>query len=264
MLCVVTNEISSDPICAVDTALEWGVTNFEIKRVFDNRLPYVSEDGHQVLESLSGRSDIDIVALSPGLFDRPIGNWLFNWDAGWKLDDSLRLCNKVGAKVLVVFGVKNTGKESFQQVVDHFGSVAKKAQAAGVTVAIEPHKGNWVQTAASGAELFKAVNSNSLGLNYDVSNCRQSGEEPTEGYEHARPWIKHVHLKGSQKKDDGGLKSVVVGQGDLGWPELFGKFKADKVDVAFSVETHVKPLLPSTRACLEAARKMMTEAGLAL
>jgi sugar phosphate isomerase/epimerase len=263
MLCVVTGEISVDPLCAVETALEWGVKNFEIKRVFDNRLPYVSEDGYQVLESISKRSDVNIVALSPGLFDKPIGNWLFDWDAGWKLDDSLRLCNKVGAKVMVVFGIKNSGKESFQQVVDHFGSVAEKAKAAGVVVAIEPHKGNWVETAASGAKLLEAVNSDFLGFNYDVANCRHS-EEPAEGYKHARPWIKHVHLKGSQKKQGGGAKHCVVGDGDLGWPELFKNFKADGIDVGFSVETHIKPRLPNTRACIEATRKMMTEVGLEL
>ncbi len=262
MLCLVTGEISTDPLASAEIASEWGVKNFEIKRIFDKRLPYVSEDGHQLLEAVSRR--FNVVALSPGLFDRPMGNWMFAWDAGWKLDMSLYLCNKVGAKTLVVFGVNRTGNESFQQVVDHFGTVAEKAGAAGVTVAIEPHKGNWVETAASGAELFKAVNSKSLGLNYDVSNCRGAGEEPNQGYDHARPWIKHVHLKGSQKKAGGGFKSTVLGEGDLGWPELFKKFKADGIDVAFSVETHVKPRLESTRACVQAATAMMTEAGLSL
>lgn len=261
MLCLVTGEISSDPISAAEIASEWGVQNFEIKRIFDKRLPYVSEDGYQMLESISRR--FNVAALSPGLFDKQMGNWLWDWDAGWKFDDALRLCNKTGAKVMVVFGVKNTGKESFQQVVDHFGNVAERAKAAGVVVAIEPHRGNYVETAASGAELFKAVNSDFLGFNYDVSNCRGAGEEPTEGYDYARPWVKHVHIKGSMKAD-GKSKSCVACEGNIGWPELFKKFKADGIDVAFSIETHVSPKLKSTRACVENITKLMNELGLEL
>ena len=262
MLCLVTGEISTDPLSAAEIASEWGVQNFEIKRIFDKRLPYVSEDGYQILEAVSKR--FNVVALSPGLFDKPMGNWLWNWDAGWKLDDSLRLCNKVGAGVMVVFGARKTGNESFQQVVDHFGNVAERAQAAGVVVAIEPHKGNYVETAETGAELFKAVNSDFLGFNYDVSNCRGPGEEPGEGYDYAKPWIKHVHIKGSMRGEDGKSMSCVACEGNLGWPELFRKFKADGIDVAFSIETHFKPRLEATRASIENIKKLMTELGLEL
>ncbi len=264
MLSVVTNEISSDTTTAINLAMEWGVCNFEIKRIFDNRLPYLSEDGYQVLQSISSRQDINIVALGPGLFDKPMNNWLFNWDAGWKLDDSLHLCNKVEAGILVVFGINNTGNESFQQVVDHFGMVAAKAQSAGVTVAIEPHHGNWVESAASANRLLSAVNSDFLGFNYDVSNCRQAGEEPDQGYEIARPWIKHVHIKDSLRTANGKFACKRVGQGDINWGNLFGRFSADDVDVAFSVETHVKPLMTSTKACIEAVSKLMQEAKLKL
>jgi sugar phosphate isomerase/epimerase len=238
------------------------VKNFEIKRIFDKRLPFISEDAFQVLEKMGDTHNV--VALSPGLFDRPMGNWLFAWDAGWKLDMALHQCNRVGAKVLVVFGVKKTGKESFQQVVDHFGNVAERAAKAGVTVAVEPHKGNWIETAETGAEIFKAVNSPSFGLNWDVSNCRGPGEEPADGYAHALPWIKHMHLKDGTRKEGGGSKGAPLGEGDIGWADLFKKLAADKVDVAFSIETHVKPGYENTRTSVANAKEMMTAAGLAL
>jgi len=261
MLSIVTDEVSYDPMTAVSLAYEWGIRHFELRRVFLKRVPYIEEEGHQVLEEIRRiYRDVDFVAISPGLFELDMAHWEFAWHRGAKLDESIRMCERLGAKTLVTFGVKNTGKESFQQIVDLFGDAAARTGKAGLQVAVEPHKGNWIEGAASGKKVFDAVGAKNLGLNWDASNARGCGEEPLEFYTMARPFIKHVHVKGSLASG----KVAVVGEDDVGWPELFKRFAADRVDVAFSVETHMKPKVERSRACVENTVKFMKAAGLKL
>jgi sugar phosphate isomerase/epimerase len=250
-LSIVTDEIGYDPATAVSVAREWGVTDFELRRVFLKRVPFIEEEGWQVLDDLFLRGGAPVVAISPGLYKCPPGHWEFAWEAGGKLDASLEMCRRLSAPVLVVFGAGRTGRETFQQVADHFGLVARRAEAAGIDVAIE------IEAAA----ICRAVNSPRLGINWDVSNARGSGEAPLpDGYAAVKPWLKHVHVKGSTGSGEG-RRVCVLGESDLGWPEIFRRLAADGYAGALSVETHMKPRYEKSRLCVQAAREMFAAAA---
>jgi len=266
MLSIVTDEISYDPATAVSLAREWGLRNYELRRVFLKRVPYLEEEGHQALEGiLRGYGDIRIVSVSPGLYKCPPSHWEFAWEAGAKLEESFQLCRRLKCPQLGVFGAGRTGQESFQQVADHFGTVARRAEAAGIDVAIEVEGGTWASSGAEAAAICKAVGSARLGINWDVSNARSSGERALpEGYAAVKPYLKHLHLKDSAATPGGGRQVCVLGAGDVGWPAVFGRLAADGFKGAMSVETHLKPKYEQSRACVEAAKRMMAAAGLDL
>ena len=264
MLSIVTDEISYDPATAVSIAREWGIRSYELRRVFLKRVPYIEEEGHQVLAGiLRSYPDARFVSVSPGLYKCPPSHWEFEWEAGEKLQAGFELCRLLKCPQLGVFGVGRTGQESLSQVVDHFGKVARRAEAAGLDVAIEIEGGTWADSGAAAAAICQAVGSPRLGINWDVSNARSSGEKALpEGYAAVKPHLKHLHLKDSLPAPGGGRKVCVLGAGDVGWPEVFKRLAADGFRGALSVETHMKPKYEQSKLCAEAARRMLAAAGL--
>lgn len=263
-LSIVTDEISYDPAAAVSIAREWGIRSFELRRVFLQRVPYVEEGGHQVIDGLlHGPGDVRFVAVSPGLYKCAMSHWEFAWEAGNKLDESLRLCQRLNGALLVVFGVGRTGRESFQQVADHFGAVARRAEGAGIDAAIEIESGTWADSGAAAAAICKAVGSKRLGINWDVANALGSGERALpDGYAAVKPFLKHLHLKDSAPAPGGGHQVCVLGEGEVGWPEVFRQLAADGYRGTMSVETHMKPKYEMSKLCVAAATRMLASAGL--
>lgn len=260
---IVTDEISYDPATAVAIARGWGLRHFELRRIFLQRVPFIEEGGHQLLADLFDSGDARVTVLSPGLYKCPPSHWEFAWEAGAKLDESLRLCRRLGGALLDVFGAGRTGRESFQQVADHFGAVARKVEAEGLEAAIEIEGGTWADTGAAAAAICRAVGSKRLGINWDVANALGGGEKPLpEGYAAVKPWLKHLHLKDSRIAPDGTGKNCALGEGDAGWPAVFRQLAADGYRGTMSVETHMKPKLEMSERCVAAAKRLLAAAGL--
>lgn len=264
MLSIVTDEISFDPVTAICIAREWGVRGCELRRVFLKRVPYIEEEGHQALRQARERwSDLRIVALSPGLYKCSPDHWAFSWESGDKLDESFRLCHMLACPVLIVFGVARSEKASLARIVDHFGMVARRAESGGVDVAIEIEPGTWADSARAAAEVCLAVGSPRLGINWDVSNAAASGEKPLpDGYLAAKSYLKHLHVKGSRPGLSGNREGCVLGEDDIGWPEIFKRLAADGYRGALSVETHLQPKYEKSKACVACAQRMLAETDL--
>ena len=123
-IAIVTDEMSSDPETAFELGLEAGVRHFELRGVHSDRVPRISAHAEARLIRAIRDFDVEITAISPGLFKIPLPpeeparsnlGWM---DSGffrsWQdaqatlrdqmdrlLPESIDFANKVGARFIV-------------------------------------------------------------------------------------------------------------------------------------------------------------------
>jgi len=238
---IVSDEVSLDFRTAAELATDWGINAFEVRWVGGHRTPYLDEWGRRSVERAVRDFGVTLSAISPGLFKSQLGSEQMREQAGGGLDDSLRLCNEWGVDLCIIFGVRcgdEDRNEGQGQVVDLMGEAAKRAAAAGVSLAIETEPGHYCDTGDNTAAIIEAVGSDSLRVNWDVGNSFHAGESPQEGYARLRPYIANVHAKDLIRKPDGSWQTVQLGTGHVGWGELIPTLVRDGFGGYVCVETH--------------------------
>ncbi|MGE5248606.1 MAG: sugar phosphate isomerase/epimerase family protein, partial [Bacteroidota bacterium] len=136
---------------------------------------------------------------------------------------------------------------------------AERAFASGIVLAVENEDGFWADTGARTADVVRAVNHPSLGINWDPGNAFFAGDEPyPTGYSAVRGLVRHVHFKDALKGPDGVLRYCASGQVD--WSGQIDALAADGYEGFVSIETHIRPKVASGRSALERLRVLIPAA----
>ena len=149
----------------------------------------------------------------------------------------------LGAKYIRTFGgqiPKDTDKDRMTATVAQaLTPLAREAADAGITIGFETHD-DW----CAGDRVMRVVNqvnSQGLGVVYDIFNAFHSGLEPwDETYEKVKGHLAYCHLKDGYTGPDGTLSYVLLGAGDLPIADLLARFKRDGYDGLFSFEWEKK------------------------
>ena len=119
-----------------------------------------------------------------------------------------------------------------------------RADAAGVTLLVENVRSCWGNTAVNTVRILEATDHPRVKLNWDPSNDFVSGGNPyPSGYEVARPWTQHVHIKDARVVDHatGLIAWECIGRGEV---DFVGQLRA-LIDEGFAgavnLETHWHP-----------------------
>jgi len=274
-ICIVTDEISADPECAIELGIEWGVRDFELRGYFYDRVPLFTAYQQKRLKETLERYDARIVAISPGIFKIPlsarsahefpvaaIDRMLYEgWSDSWRklnyhlnelLPLSLEYAAGLGVKLVVIFGFDRAGAPpgpAPDEALEYLFKAAEQAQAAGVQIAIENEAGFLADTGERTAAIIRVVNHPALGINWDPGNAFFEGDEPYPGgYAHVREHIRHVHFKDARLDADG--KGIVVTEGQIDWSGQIKALAQDGYDGYVSIETHMRPKIAAARAAL--------------
>jgi sugar phosphate isomerase/epimerase len=263
MLSIVTDEISHDPETAVSIAWKWGIRNFELRRCYLNRAPYYEEAFFELLPALRRTYEgINFVAVSPGLFKLPVGHWAVAHQAGLKADASFRLAELVGCRLVVIFGFERPAgvpreERPPQQIVDTLGGLAGRAAKNGFTLAVEVENGSYADSGSAAALLVESVGSPALGINFQRWKPEVTGDPWDQGFEKARPYIRHMHYHGVNAPEFGGAEPGK----DLRWAPKIAALLEDGYKGYISAETHLKPRLEKSEITVAALRRVLAEAG---
>lgn len=280
---IITDEISADPETAIELGTEWGVHDFELRGFFTDRAPRLSAYQKQRLKDVLIEYQARIVAVGPGLFKfaypspsaprLPLGwmdlagyeNWaeaqrLHHYHLNELLPASLDYANELGAQLVIIFGFDRAGAPPGpppDEVLNCLRLAAERASAAGLDLAIENEDGFWADTGARSAQIVRAINHPSLGINWDPGNAFFAGDEPyPAGYEEVRGLVRHVHFKDARRDSDGTLRYISEGQ--VEWAGQMRALSADGYDGFISIETHMRPKVAAARAALERLRALVT------
>jgi L-ribulose-5-phosphate 3-epimerase len=280
---VVTDEVSSDPESALEILRAWGVDAVELRGIGADRFPEVPDYWRVRLPEIIREFGMSVVAISPGLFQIPppgrprlpmsfsrrgdTGRVRAELEAEAQLDHHLNqllpatidAALKLGARTIVCFTFgrldHTEGDLASDEIVQIIRHATEKIAAAGLQLVIEVS-----ELTRRSVDVCRRVNHPALGINWDPGNAFIGGEERPypDGFELARPFIKHVHFKDSAIDPASGKRAWVV-HGIIDWPAAIACLKQDGYDGYISVETHVRPKLESTLRCLERLRRLVSD-----
>ena len=268
---VVNSEISSDVDAGVAVAADLGMSQIEIED-FWGRAAWEVDDA--LLErtraavergglyvSAVGTQAFKVLILPPG----DVGDLasIDGWDQHRiELEGGIRAAQALGSPYVRIFSCRRDGMvgmgnpsprlpDGGSVPADRLAGVAAvlrdagdRAAAAGVTLLVENVRSCWGNTAVNTVRILEAADHPCVKLNWDPSNDFVSGGDPfPPGYEIARPWTRHVHIKDARVVDQatGLIAWECVGRGEVDFVGQLRALIADGFAGAVNLETHWHP-----------------------
>lgn len=256
----VTDEISPDVEEAIRVGTAWGVRDYELRMIGDRRVPEVSPRDVEQMLRLKNGYDIQITAVSPGVFKYGVEeNDQLEQELRQTLPATFRLAHMFGAPIVIVFGFLRSEQElpaHEQKVVEIFREVAELAQRQGLVVAVENEPGFWCDSGKNTARILSRVDSRSLRANWDPANAVGTDEAPfPQGYESIKTWLANVHVKDTAKSTL--VECVPVGEGKVDWPGQLRALLHDRILDQVTIETHCQPHMEESERNLKVVREML-------
>lgn len=236
---IVTDELSEDPREAIETALEWGITRFEIRSVLGVRFPRFIDDTLDLLVSLSAEYDIQYTAVSPGFFKCSIKDTdHIEYALGKGLDIAMDFMEGCDIPTLICFGFEQgTGTE--HDAIHHLKELADRLEERNLCGAVENEVDTMFDTPAHVAELLRRAGRPNLGANWDYANLKQYAPEGfPEGYERVKRHIVNVHAKDVALSEKGAAKWVPIGEGVCDWQGQISALAQDNLVEHITIEPH--------------------------
>jgi sugar phosphate isomerase/epimerase len=281
-ICLITDEISADPVTAIELGTDWGVRSFELRGYYSERVPYLSafqkDQLHETLEMYNAR----VVAISPGLFKLPLpaSKWTpfpvacieADLHRQWRsaqdlarahleetLPASIEFAKELGAEIITAFSFQRGGSlggRTPDPVLEMLHQAADQTDAAGITLAVETEAGYWGDSGQNIAQLLEDVGHPALRVNWDPGNVFEAGDVPFPGgYQAVREKIAHVHFKDAFRGPDGEVQYVL--EGEIDWQGQITALARDGYTGYISIETHMQPKVASAITALSRLRKLI-------
>jgi hydroxypyruvate isomerase len=146
------------------------------------------------------------------------------------LEESIEVAQHLGAAGLIVLSgdaIEKGRTEQRQAVVDALLQAAPLAEAAGITLLLEPlntkvdHQGYFLDRTEEGLKILAAVGSPKVKLLYDMYHSIVMGEAPKEVLQGKVEHVGHVHIADMPGRHEPGT-GTVDWRSNLGWLEEQG------------------------------------------
>lgn len=141
-------------------------------------------------------------------------------------------------------------------------AVIPKAEELGVQILVEPEPDLLMENTAEFKTFIKDVQSEAVGLNFDIGHFFCAGENPAEAFEELFEWVGHVHLEDIAA--DRSHNHLIAGQGVIGFIEIFQTMKnlGYQGDISLELYPYVDTPEAAGRQSLEYLRPIFEESGL--
>jgi hydroxypyruvate isomerase len=97
-------------------------------------------------------------------------------------------------------GSPRPAEEKFENIIENLRALADRAEAANVTLLLEPlnttldHRGCFLDTSALGVEIVRRVNSPQIKLLYDIYHMSMMGEDVLTEIDKNLEWVGYLHV----------------------------------------------------------------------
>lgn len=239
---IVTDELSQDPREAIETALELGICDFEIRNARGVRFPRHADNTLEDLVALREEYDVRFTAVSPGFFKCALDD---ERNVAYALGEGLRrtmeFMNACGTSLLICFGFdldSGTDKdavEKLQQLADRLAEHDLRA-------AVENETHCKFNTPERIALLLDQAARPNLGANWDLANLKEGAATGfPSGYELVRRHIVNVHAKDVSAFADGTTEWRPIGEGVCDWAGQMRALVRDAPVDHVTIENHCGP-----------------------
>ncbi len=278
-LAAITDEISQDFERALDVLVEHGAAGAELRGLWGVNIGDLSTEQTNRARLALHQRGLKVCALASPFFKCDLD---FGGESGIRgplhlarprglneqLDLLQRCCDLAHLfecrfiRVFAFWRKSDLTDELLGRIVQAFQEPLQIAARHGITLLLENEHSCNFGTGVEVAKAAKAINSPHLKVVWDPGNAFAAGERPyPDGYEAARPYIAHIHIKDGIRSPDGKVKWCVVGEGKIDYEGQFAALKADGYDGYISLESHYRmpdgSSEPASRACLTALQRFI-------
>lgn len=263
-IAIASDEISFDFETAVSLGMEWGIDSFELKRLNRNRIPDVEEKELKIVEDVLSSTGATLTSLSPGLFKDSLTVESVEHEIQ-RLDRTIELAHRFGLERIIVFGFERDDgdrQSRLAEIIDVLGVATERTRSEGLMLCLENEPAFWADCPDTAVEIARAIDSPAFRLNWDPCNslgCACGAPYP-DGYELAREFVAHCHVKDARLKADGSVEYVLLGQGDMDWVGQFRALIRDGYQGYCVLEPHFGNRVASSRAAAKAVREILDRA----
>ncbi len=109
----------------------------------------------------------------------------------------------------------NVDHQTWETVVRGLKALCQTAKEKHIDLAIETHQGHLHDTSASTLRLIRKVGTDNLGINLDIHNLFDMGEDPILALRLLMPWVRIIHLKNGRYVNGKLVHGVPLAEGDM-------------------------------------------------
>ena len=224
-LCVITDEISQDFEHAIDVALEYGVKNVDLRKIWNkNIVSFTDEELSRLKEALDKRSMKVCVVTGPiGKCSPKNANSNLS-----KFPRILEISDFFNTPFIRIFTIKiglKSNEEKWKEMIDLLNPIISEAEKHNKILLIENDIGMNVATIEQCKRFFNEITSQNVKLLLDPGNFFMVRDSTTpEAYEYfyENNLVGHIHIKDpSRKLPKVGALFGVVGKGKIAYKNLF-------------------------------------------
>ena len=250
-LAILTDEISLDLDEALREGHQLGFKKYELRCVdsYDHRVPNLNEGVEARLASEVQKGSIEITALTPGFFKLGLAEKdTIKQQLDSELPKTCEMANRLNAPRIIVFGFMRKDGGHRDDTLPLLKEAGAIADSYGLELSIENEPGFFCDTGVNTVKTVQAIGADNVGINWDPGNAVSSGEAAYPvGYEVVRPFLQNVHIKDTIPIPPDKWENKLIGDGGVNWLGQLRALLKDKPIDHLTLETHVFPILESTR-----------------
>ncbi|MEX0326215.1 MAG: sugar phosphate isomerase/epimerase family protein [Puniceicoccaceae bacterium] len=263
-LAIISDEISLDLEESIRLGKEMGFHKYEFRCLdgYGHRVPDLLPGRREQLQNLVAKDEIEVTALSPGVFKiKPGDTDRLQKEMEDILPRTCVMAVELDAPRIIVFGFLREDGIPNDQVIDLLRQAAQVVDTFGLEMSIENEPGAYCDTGANTAAMVEAIGMDNVTINWDPANAHVSGEVAfPSGYEAALHHIGNVHIKDAVPIPPDKWENRLIGDGGVDWPGQLQRLLLDMPVEHLTLETHVFPLIESTREDLRRLKQLLAEA----
>ena len=225
-LAIPTDSISMDIETSFLVGLDWGINFYELKRLFNKRLPSFEKSDIEYIKNSVKKNNTSICSLSPGLFKGKIDSDLTHTEIN-NFDKMISFTEEFQTNKIIVFGFDDEGFENFDKkktlskMLTIYENLLEKCVKKKITLLIENDRGHYANNSDILVKIFQELSDENFKLNWDPCNC--IGEKYSElpfpdFYNSIKDKIGHLHIKDAIKHGEK-FKNIMIGKGEVNWKD---------------------------------------------
>jgi sugar phosphate isomerase/epimerase len=267
----VTDELDDDLDRALRIALDLGIRTIELNQIGGRNIVELPDTEIAQVRRLVTEAGMEVIAIDPPCFklckvdQLEPGRMLEDpeiADHFRMLDRALLLAQRFGAPLVRVFAFRRSDmiglgnpsprlpdggpipSEILGRVAEALRGAARRAEAAGIVLALENVRSCWANTGVNMEKVIAAVGSPALKALWDPGNDYVSGGTPfPDGYDAVRADIVHIHVKDARVEEasTGLTRWEAIGEGEIDYQGQIRALLEDGYRDVVSLETHWRP-----------------------
>ena len=268
-IAITTNEISRDPVTAIEEGSRWGIRNYELKVVMSGRVPRIPEAEIERIEGALSDYGAKAVCVSPGLYINTVWGSVEEEEHTQRLlPESIAFAHRFEVDRMIVFAGRRPDEGDPAapcpaDVIERLRAAAELAHREGITLVLENMGTTWADTSAHTADILQGVDHPAFRANWDPANAYVIGDYTAypEGYALLADWVAHLHLKSAVLDESlsRGWRFATLLDGDIDWPGQLRALGERGYDGYLTIETHYPPWVRNSRTNYEQLVRLLAQ-----